>query len=234
MAWGTSVPPPAEIDAMLDDLQTRSMEMFALTPVWVRKPGEWLWQWLELYSPATAEWLAGGAAEPGAAFLAVLAAACWLAGLLLLIGLWRIGRTTLRASARLAAVVRFRLAIGLANLRTRIVCRLRRLSRHSRESHAIHEQVELDELDLAVLWRGAMLAPGFALSVSEVAEQLRRRPAQVQRSLDKLHEQQLVNPLLGSTDGYGNYCLTDSGAWYMAAYQRAGGASGRQPPLRRG
>ena len=220
---------PAEVDTMLDDLQTGSLEVLALTLAWAQKPGEWLWQWLDKYSPVTADWLSGGADEPGTVFLAALAAGCWLAGLLLLIGLWRLGRITLRKAEWAAAVVRFKLAAGLANLRTRIVCRLRRLSWHSSASPAVHEQVELDDLDLAVLWRGAMLAPGFALSVSELAEQLRRRPAQVQRSLDKLHDQRLVDPLLGSTDGYGNYRLTDSGAWYMAAYRRAG-STGNHPP----
>jgi len=72
------------------------------------------------------------------------------------------------------------------------------------------------------------LAPGFALSAPELAGQLTMRPAQVQRSLDKLRKYELVDSLIGSTDGFDNYRLTQSGAFFLADWQRR--ENGGQPP----
>jgi DNA-binding PadR family transcriptional regulator len=54
------------------------------------------------------------------------------------------------------------------------------------------------------------------------------RPAQVQRSLDKLRKYELVDSVIGSTDGFDNYRLTESGAFFLADWQRRG--KGGQPP----
>jgi len=205
---------------MMEDLQAAGSGAIARLAELLLEPGAWLWQLLEHHAPAIAGQLAGGAAEPGTEVLAGLSALCGVAALLAVVAAHRLARMALRTGARLLARARFRIGNALVTLRTRVVCRLKRLSWRERESGTVHEQVDLDPLDLAVLQRGAGLPPGFAISVAEIAEQLRRRPAQVQRSLDKLHGHQLVNPLLGSTDGFGNYRLTDSGAWFVAACRR--------------
>ena len=80
--------------------------------------------------------------------------------------------------------------------------------------------VEFDDLDLAVLRSASAQGPGFALSAPELAEKFRLRPAQVQRSLEKLSHNKMLDYVLGSTDGFDNYRLTDSGAAFFAMCQR--------------
>ena len=58
------------------------------------------------------------------------------------------------------------------------------------------------------------------MSAPELAEKFSRRPAQVQRSLDKLFRSRMLDSAIGSTDGFDNYRLTDSGAEFIAMWQR--------------
>lgn len=215
---------------MNQDTQAEAVSMLATIPDLLRNPGEWLWQRLAEQSPAIAAQLTGGTAEPDAVVLSVLSALCWTALALVLLALPRLVRAAVRTVQHLLAAAVHRVVEFVAGLRTRIVCRRKRQSLQRRVTPTISDPVDLDELDLAVLYRGAGLAPGFAISIPELAEHLQRRPGQVQRSLDKLYDYQLVNPLLGSTDGYGNYCLTDSGAWFIASHRRS---TGRSPPVAR-
>jgi DNA-binding MarR family transcriptional regulator len=62
--------------------------------------------------------------------------------------------------------------------------------------------------------------PGFALSAPDFAERFSLRPAQVQRSLDKLYTNSMINTVIGSTDGFDNYRLTDSGTAFVAMWER--------------
>ncbi len=80
--------------------------------------------------------------------------------------------------------------------------------------------VEFDNLDLAVLRSAAARGPGVMLSAPQLAEQIRMRPAQVQRSLDKLSKNKMLDYVIGSTDGSDNYRLTDSGATFVGMWQR--------------
>lgn len=128
--------------------------------------------------------------------------------------------------ARIAAAVfhtfLHRATQGLGNLKTALVCKLReRLPVRSRPQRTVTAPtLEFDDLDLAVLRSVSALGPGFTMSAPELAERLRRRPAQVQRSLDKLFQTRMLDSAIGSTDGFDNYRLTDSGAEFIAMWQR--------------
>lgn len=80
--------------------------------------------------------------------------------------------------------------------------------------------IEFDDLDLAVLRSASVQGAGFALSAPELAEQFRMRPAQVQRSLNMLSKNKMLAYVIGSTDGFDNYRLTDSGAAFFAMWER--------------
>jgi RIO-like serine/threonine protein kinase len=80
--------------------------------------------------------------------------------------------------------------------------------------------IEFDDIDLAVLRTASAQGPGFALSAPELAEKFTMRPAQVQRSLDRLRQNKMLDSVIGSTDGYDNYRLTDSGFAFLAMLQR--------------
>lgn len=79
---------------------------------------------------------------------------------------------------------------------------------------------DFDELDLTVLQTGATLPPGLLLSAPELAGQLTKRPAQVQRSLDKLRKYKLVDNVIGETEGFDNYRLTESGIHLATSWRR--------------
>ena len=188
----------------------------ALVPIVIRQsyltPGEVSWHFLERYFPDTAAVWANEALA-----VALLSAACWL--LLLLIGL-RLIRSLVATLLETILGIRYVVEERMRDLRTRLLCLSRRLDWSRRSGGSFHEEIELDDIDLRVLDHGAALAPGFSISVPDLSRRLGKRPSIVERSLHKLHSYKLVDTTLGSTDGYGNYRLTESGAWYLSACRR--------------
>lgn len=115
----------------------------------------------------------------------------------------------------------FRISLEVGNAKTKLVCDFRhRLS--WRKSLADNEtpMVEFDSLDLSVLKCAVAKGLEFTLSAPELSEQFAVRPAQVQRSLDKLCGNSMINVVIGSTDGFDNYRLTDSGSAFVAMCER--------------
>jgi hypothetical protein len=103
-----------------------------------------------------------------------------------------------------------------------LVCKLQNLNRRQLLSRPVSiPEVEFDDLDLAVLNTGMTLPPGLALTAAELSGQLTKRPAQVQRSLDKLRKYGLVDDVIGTTDGFDNYRPTRSGAAVLSMWHRA-------------
>ena len=80
--------------------------------------------------------------------------------------------------------------------------------------------VEFDDLDIAILHAGSAEGPGLAFSAPDLAERFSMRPAQVQGSLNKLSNNRLLTEIIGSTDGFENYRVTDSGWAFVAKLQR--------------
>lgn len=160
---------------------------------------------------------------------AVLSVLVWL---LLVVVAWKFVRLLQNVVRIVNAAIRticFRTSYGIRSVKTKLVCILRqRIPRRGSSGADTIPEVQIDNLDLAVLRTSAALAPGFALSAPELAGQLTMRPAQVQRSLDKLRKYELVDSLIGSTDGFDNYRLTQSGAFFLADWQRR--ENGGQPP----
>ena len=116
-----------------------------------------------------------------------------------------------------------RIFYGTRRLKTFLVCKLQKLNRRRLLSRPVSiPDVEFDELDIAVLNTGSTLPPGLALTAAELSGQLTKRPAQVQRSLDKLRKYGLVDDTIGTTDGFDNYRLTRSGAYLLSMWQRKG------------
>jgi DNA-binding MarR family transcriptional regulator len=80
--------------------------------------------------------------------------------------------------------------------------------------------IEFDDLDMAVLRSVTAKGPGFALAAPDIAGRFRLRPSQVQRSFDKLSQNKMLVSVIGNTDGYENYRLTDYGQAYIAMWLR--------------
>jgi hypothetical protein len=114
-----------------------------------------------------------------------------------------------------------RISLEMGNAKTKLVCRLRqRLPWGKTRPDNETPMVEFDKLDLAVLKSAVAKGPEFALSAPELAEQFDLRPAQVQRSLDKLCKNLMIDIVIGSTDGCDNYRLTDSGTAFVTMCER--------------
>jgi len=130
-------------------------------------------------------------------------------------------RNIMRIVTAAAHSIVFRLTLEIGNAKTRLICKLRQRlpwGRSRQDDEA--PMVEFDKLDIAILKFAVAKGPGFAMSAPELAEQYRLRPAQVQRSLDKLCANAMITTVIGETDGFDNYRLTDSGNTFIAIWER--------------
>ena len=91
-----------------------------------------------------------------------------------------------------------------------------------REGGAGWQQAQRDGLEVAE--PAAARGPGFTTSAPEIAEQLTLRPAQIQRSLEKLSHNKMLEYTIGSTDGFDNYRVSQMGSAFALNWsrQRAG------------
>ncbi len=135
--------------------------------------------------------------------------------------LYRYGKSLTRNLVALTHTAFFRTRQAAGSLKTRIVCRLRGVvpSRRDDGIDAVPE-IDFDDIDLAVLRSAAARGPGFAMSAPEIAEQFKLRPSEVQRSIDKLRQSRMLDTVIGSTDGYGNFRLSPYGTTFVAMWQR--------------
>jgi hypothetical protein len=69
-------------------------------------------------------------------------------------------------------------------------------------------RVDLDDADIAIIVFVAARGPGLITSAPERVDQFARRPAEMQRSLDKLKSNNMLDSAFGSTDGFENDCLS--------------------------
>ena len=187
----------------LANLHNLDMDIFGL----FLSPGTFILSQLGVYAPELALKLGIGNGDVGVVLPAIVSLLVWsFLGILV--------SKTFRA-------VSSRIFYGTRRLKTILVCRLQMLNRrrHLRRPVSIPE-VEFNNLDIAVLNFGMNLSPGLALSAAEYSGELAKHPEQVQRSLEKLRKYGLIDDTIGTTDGFDNYCLTRSGAYILAMWQR--------------
>jgi hypothetical protein len=177
---------------------------------WFFLPGDWGLYLLVSRAPAVAEFLGIGAAEYGGTLAGFLA---WIAWLLLAIAL--IAATS--AVRRFDRTITLGIADGIAELKRRIrmaivFARYRRGRRTERkEPTFVGEEPSLSRNEQRVLELHAKLAPGFALSVSDVAAAFNARGYQVRDVLERLKRLDLLHTTVGGLDGEPAYTLTVAG-----------------------
>ena len=152
---------------------------------------------------------------------AVMSGLFWLLASLVAWRLYRYCRSFLRNFVALMFTAWYRIRQAAGSLKTLIVCRLREFvpSRRDDGIDAVPE-IDFDDLDLAVLRSAAARGPGLATSAPEIAEKFKLRPSEVQRSIDKLRRNRMLDTVIGSTDGYGIFRRSPSGATFVAMWQR--------------
>ena len=174
------------------------------------------------------EWLTTLQDTGGAVYSTVVSASPWT---LLFIGLslpfvaliiLTLYRNVLRNILAVYGIITFRSRNAIAGWKTQLVVKFRHWLPH-RKSYDIETpppQVDFDDLDIAVLKVVAALKPGFAINAPELAEQFRIRPAQVQRSLETLRSNKMLDSVIGDNEGFDNYRLTQLGNAFMSTWAR--------------
>jgi hypothetical protein len=109
----------------------------------------------------------------------------------------------------------FRFWLSVHNIKRTSAGIIRKCLSWRRSGDIEMQTVEFDELDMAVLRFATALPPSIALSAPDLVEQLTMRPAQIQRSLDKLRSYKMLEFVIGSTDGFDNYRATPSGTAFI-------------------
>jgi hypothetical protein len=184
-------------------------------------PGDFVLSKFAELAPVTAtNW---GVAGNGDSIMAavVISGIFWLLMSIVAWRLYRYGSSLTRNLVALAHTAWFRGRQAVGNLKTRAVCRLREFVPSPRDDglDAVPE-IDFDDLDLAVLRSAAARGPGLATSAPDIAEKFKLRPSEVQRSIEKLRQNRMLDTVIGSTDGYGNFRLSPSGATFVAMWQR--------------
>lgn len=179
-------------------------------------PGQIVLSWLSEFAPTVAAQLNNISESQAAPTLMVISLLAWSLLAFAVAKLWRLLQNLFRITSAISKTLSFRISLAYAMLRKRLLHGLRRLIPQRATGATAPPEVDFDDLDLAVLQSAAARGPGFTTSAPELAERLTCRPSQIQRSLNKLSRNKLLDGVIGSTDGFDNYRLSESGSYYVA------------------
>jgi hypothetical protein len=203
---------------MIDQSLTIVAEYASAVYRGILTPGEILLSWIEAIAPQTAAIMATG--KGGAITLLILTLLAWtlivVAGLLLS----RLCRNIAWQISALIRVFFYRAKMFAGDMKTRLIWKYREYFPHKTTQTESVSQAQFDDLDIAVLASVSRRGPGMAASAPELAEKYKLRPAQIQDRLNKLAQNHMLCSIIGSTDGYENYRLTDSGLALIAMCER--------------
>ncbi len=181
-------------------------------------PGEWILSVIGRFSPQAEEIMR---VDHGAVIVPfVLSLLVWT---LVIVGGLLVSRICRNIAWQIAALARtlvWRLKMGVGSLKTRLIWKWRQLFPPKESSSEIVSREEFDNIDIAVMRTLFKRGPGMAVSAPELAEKLKLRPAQMQHRLENLMQNHMLRTVIGSTDGYDNYRLTDSGLAFITMMGR--------------
>ena len=184
-------------------------------------PGDFVLSKFAELAPLTAASWGIANSDDSIAAAAVLSGIFWLLMTFIAWRLYRYGSSLLRNIVALYHTAWYRGRQAAGSLKTRLLCRLREFVPRRRDDGIdTVPEIDFDDLDLAVLRTAAARGPGLATSAPEIAEKFKLRPSEVQRSVDKLRRNRMLDTVIGNTDGYDNFRLSPSGATFVAMWQR--------------
>jgi hypothetical protein len=184
-------------------------------------PGDFVLSKFAELAPLTAASWGIANSEDSIVAAAVLSGIFWLLMTFIAWRLYRYSSSLLRNIVALYHTAWFRGRQAAGSLKTRLLCRLREFVPQRRDDGIdTTPEIDFDDLDIAVLRTAAARGPGLATSAPEIAEKFKLRPSEVQRSIDKLRRNRMLDTVIGTTDGYDNFRLSPSGATFVAMWQR--------------
>ena len=205
---------------MTEQLQTFTGELAEALIGAFLFPANVLLSILARWLPETADALTSG--NGAVVTPVVLALVGWVLFAALTLLFLKLCRNVLHQLRAIVLTLWHRLRTAFAGFIMRITWKYRALftRRDDQAGAVLGPTVELDDLDLAILRALSAMGPGFAISAPDLAEKFRIRPAQAQRSFDKLSGNHLISSVIGTTDGFENYRLTDYGLAFAATLER--------------
>ena len=182
-------------------------------------PGDVFLYVLFAHAAPLARWLELSPADYGGLVSAFLSAGAWFVALTITSITYQyvrdVDRRLTSATWRVLATAQVRARIRYALLRQR--WRAWFAARQPAMQATEVREVELSAPELRVLQLHAGLAPGYTLSVSEVAQALRARVYATHELLSGLKELGLLNRALGGIDDETSYSLSAAGRALLAA-----------------
>ncbi len=181
-------------------------------------PGEWLASKTIEHAPSLAASLGISAGESSVLAPLVLSILSWMIIALLGRRLLYTLRGLLKAIGVMIMRVKFRTLIALHSFTTTLGLESLMWWKDA-EPEVESSKLSLNRLDLMVLKLAKAAGTGFALSAPELSDRMNLRPAQIQECLDKLSQNDLLDFTRGTTDGYENYRLNETGAYILTMWQ---------------
>jgi hypothetical protein len=184
-------------------------------------PGIYLLEALTVHAPSTAALL--GIANPpdSIALVIVVSALTWIFAVSACWGIVTLARNCYRISEAIIRTLWHRVTQSVGSVRTWVICKYRSLfPKQTASSSEVTPQISFDDFDFTVLQAAAERGPGFSTSAAELADKYSLRPSQFERSLGKLSTNKMLTTVIGSTDGFDNYSLTDYGAAYLQVWEQ--------------
>ena len=182
-------------------------------------PGEWLASMSIMYAPSLVASLGITAEASTVITPLILSILSWTIIALLLRQLLYSFRGLLNAIGDMIMRLKFRTLIALRSFMKKLGLDRLMWWRDS-DSEKEPSKLSLNRLDLMVLELAKAAGPGFALSAPELSDRMNLRPEQIQQCLDKLSQNNLVDFFRGTTDGYENYRLNETGTYILTMWQQ--------------
>jgi hypothetical protein len=184
-------------------------------------PGIYLLRALTVHAPSTAALLGIANPSDSIALVIVLSALTWVFAVIACWAIVMFARNFYRTSEAIIRTLLHRAMQAASNVRTWVICRYRSLSpKQTASLLEVVPEVQFDDFDFAVLQAAAERGPGFSTSAPELAGKYSLLPSQFQKALGKLSSNKMLTTVIGSTDGYDNYRLTDYGAAYLQMWEQ--------------
>ena len=178
---------------------------------WFFLPGDWVIYLLSSWTPPVADMLGVSPADYGGTLAGFLAWVCWIVLAIVAIAttsaVRRFDRALTNGIFDLGLELRRRVRMALVFVEYRRKARARR----KEPTIDVVEEPGLSRDELRVLELHARLSPGFALSTSDVAEELGTRGHEIRAALERLRKLNLLQATVGGHDGETAYTLSAAG-----------------------
>ncbi len=185
-------------------------------------PGDYVLKLLAASAPGIASLLGVARPEESIVVTILLSALAWVLACVVLWGSVILVKNLHRITDAIVRTAWYQVVQAGGNARTWAICRFTHLipKRRCDDQHEAMPETQFDDFDFTVLQATADCGSAFTTSAPELASTYGLRPAQFQNSLSKLHSSKMIIAVIGCTDGFDNYRLTDYGAAYIKMWDR--------------